>query len=438
MPARSPTSLAVTGQVVSIVLFTFIGYLNIGIPLAVLPGYVHNDLGFSAVVAGLVISVQYLATLLSRPGASRIIDNHGSKKAVMYGLAGCGLSGVFMLACAFLTHLPWLSLACLLVGRLVLGSAESLVGSGAIGWGIGRVGAANTAKVISWNGIASYGALAIGAPLGVLMVKGLGLWSMGVSIILLCILGLLLAWPKQAAPIVSGVRLPFLRVLGKVFPHGSGLALGSIGFGTIATFITLYYATQHWDNAVLCLSLFGASFIGARLLFGNLINRLGGFRVAIACLAVETLGLLMLWLAPSAELALAGAALSGFGFSLVFPALGVEAVNQVSAANRLALCWGVLPRLGLPAEDLEETLRIATAVVSREGVNTRSISETLGVGTRIAEPSSLPFSSGSTSATARAAPAWSGGSASEGIRGQSDFLPFQPFLTSSCLKHVTT
>ncbi|WP_251961733.1 MFS transporter [Pseudomonas sp. Marseille-Q5299] len=330
----SPRPLAVTLQVVSIVLFTFIGYLNIGIPLAVLPGYVHNDLGFSTVVAGLVISVQYLATLLSRPTASRIIDNLGSKKAVMYGLAGCGLSGVFMLACAFLTHLPWLSLACLLVGRLVLGSAESLVGSGSIGWGIGRVGAENTAKVISWNGIASYGALAIGAPLGVLMVKHLGLWSMGVSIILLCATGLLLAWPKRAAPIVSGVRMPFLRVLGKVFPHGSGLALGSIGFGTIATFITLYYASRGWANAALTLSLFGASFICARLLFGNLINRIGGFRVAIVCLSVETLGLLMLWLAPSAELALTGAALSGFGFSLVFPALGVEAVNQVSAANR--------------------------------------------------------------------------------------------------------
>jgi len=41
---------------------------------------------------------------------------------------------------------------------------------------------------------------------------------------------------------------------------------------------------------------------------------------------------------------------------------------QVSAANRLALCWGVMPRLGLPAEDLEETLRIATALVSREGL----------------------------------------------------------------------
>lgn len=326
--------MAITLQVVSIVLFTFIGYMNIGIPLAVLPGYVHNHLGYGTVIAGLVISVQYLATLLSRPYASRIIDNRGSKRAVMYGLAGCGLSGVLMLASTWTAAMPALSLTCLLIGRLVLGSAESLVGSGAIGWGIGRVGAQNTAKVISWNGIASYGAIAIGAPLGVLMVSHWGMWSMGASIIALAMVGLLLAWPKRAAPIVSGVRLPFLHVLGRVLPHGAGLALGSIGFGTIATFITLYYATNQWENAVLCLSLFGASFIGARLLFGNLINRIGGFRVAIACLSVETLGLLLLWLAPSPELALAGAALSGFGFSLVFPALGVEAVNLVPASSR--------------------------------------------------------------------------------------------------------
>ena len=326
--------MAITLQVVSIVLFTFIGYMNIGIPLAVLPGYVHNHLGYGTVIAGLVISVQYLATLLSRPYASRIIDNRGSKRAVMYGLAGCGLSGVLMLASTWTAAMPALSLTCLLIGRLVLGSAESLVGSGAIGWGIGRVGAQNTAKVISWNGIASYGAIAIGAPLGVLMVSHWGMWSMGASIIALAIVGLLLAWPKRAAPIVSGVRLPFLHVLGRVLPHGAGLALGSIGFGTIATFITLYYATNQWENAVLCLSLFGASFIGARLLFGNLINRIGGFRVAIACLSVETLGLLLLWLAPNPDLALAGAALSGFGFSLVFPALGVEAVNLVPASSR--------------------------------------------------------------------------------------------------------
>jgi len=331
---HSQRPMTVTLQVVSIVLFTFIGYLSIGIPLAVLPGFVHSDLGYGAVIAGLVISVQYLATLLSRPQASKIIDNLGSKKAVIYGLVGCGISGLFMLLAGWLQSWPALSLTSLLVGRVLLGSAESLVGSGSIGWGIGRVGAVNTAKVISWNGIASYGALAIGAPLGVLMVKYLGLWSMGASIIVLAGVGIALAWNKLPAPVVAGERLPFLHVLGRVLPHGTGLALGGIGFGTIATFITLYYASNAWDNAALCLSLFGASFILARLLFGNLINRIGGFRVAIVCLSVETLGLLLLWLAPSQELAMAGAALTGFGFSLVFPALGVEAVNLVPASSR--------------------------------------------------------------------------------------------------------
>jgi pyruvate kinase len=51
------------------------------------------------------------------------------------------------------------------------------------------------------------------------------------------------------------------------------------------------------------------------------------------------------------------------------PAAPIIAITpQVSAANRLALAWGVTPRLGLPAEDLEETLRIATTVLLRERI----------------------------------------------------------------------
>lgn len=282
-PAQDSARQNVTLQIVSVVMFTFIGYLTIGIPLAVLPGYVHDDLGYGSVLAGLVISLQYLATLLARPYAGRVIDGLGPKRAVLYGMAGSAASGLFMLLSVAIQGWPALSLASLLVGRLVLGAAESLVGSAAIGWAIGRVGAPHTAKVISWNGIASYGAIALGAPLGVLLVHWLGLWSMGASIVLLGALGFALAWPKLPAPLVHGERLPFHHVLGRVTPHGMGLALGAIGFGTIATFITLYYASRGWANAVLCLSAFGGCFIGARLLFANSINRLGGFRVAIIC-----------------------------------------------------------------------------------------------------------------------------------------------------------
>ncbi|MER1153111.1 hypothetical protein AAA627_19115, partial [Pseudomonas aeruginosa] len=60
---------------------------------------------------------------------------------------------------------------------------------------------------------ASYGAIALGAPLGVLLVQWLGLWSMGASIVLLGALGFALAWPKLPAPLVHGERLPFHHVL---------------------------------------------------------------------------------------------------------------------------------------------------------------------------------------------------------------------------------
>ena len=133
---------------------------------------------------------------------------------------------------------------------------------------------------------------------------------------------------------VHGERMSYRSVFTRVLPHGIGLALGSAGFGSIATFITLFYAAKHWPNAALSLTVFGTMFIGARLLFANTIRKYGGFRVAIASFSCECAGLLLLWLAPAPQVALAGAALTGFGFALVFPALGVEAVGLVPPASR--------------------------------------------------------------------------------------------------------
>lgn len=323
-----------TPQIISIVFFTFISFLCVGLPIAVLPGYVHNDMGYGSMMAGIVISTQYLSTLLSRPMSGGLADRLGAKRAVVYGLACCGLSGVLTLLSTSLAELPVASLALLLGGRVLLGIGQGLVGTGSISWGVGLVGAENMARVISFNGIASYGAVAIGAPLGVVMVNALGLWSIGALIALLCAVALLLAWPKRPAPIVHGERLPFGDVFLRIAPNGMALALGSIGFGTLATFITLYYASLGWEGAAYCLTAFGVAFIGARLLFVNSINRLGGYRVAIICLAVESLGLFLLWAAAAPWMALAGAALTGFGLSLVYPALGVEAVTRIPAASR--------------------------------------------------------------------------------------------------------
>ncbi|TCG00719.1 MFS transporter [Paraburkholderia strydomiana] len=332
--ATPRSEFATTMQIIPVVFFTFLCYLTIGIPLAVLPGYVHDDLGYSAVLAGAAISVQYLATLASRPLAGRSADTLGPKRTVTIGLLGCGASGVLLLLAVLCGRWPVLSLGLLVCSRLVLGLGESLCGTGAILWGIGRVGTSNNARVISWNGIATYGALAVGAPLGVAIERTVGFAALGILVILLAALGFYLARPMASVPIVHGERMSYRSVFTRVLPHGIGLALGSAGFGSIATFITLFYAAKQWPNAALSLTVFGTLFIGARLLFANTIKTYGGFRVAIVSFSFECVGLLMLWLAPEPHIALVGAALTGFGFALVFPALGVEAVGLVPPASR--------------------------------------------------------------------------------------------------------
>ncbi len=58
----------------------------------------------------------------------------------------------------------------------------------------------------------------------------------------------------------------------------------------------------------------------------------------------------------------------------------VAVTPSPQAATRLALRWGVMPRLGVPAEDLEETLRVATSVLAREKMCKRGEAFALIVG----------------------------------------------------------
>lgn len=333
--APLPASRAEVRRILGFVYFTFICYLSIGLPLAILPPYVHLRLGYHASMAGLVISIQYIATLLSRPWAGRISDRVGAKISVMWGMAACTVSGVLLLGAAALQPgLMWLGLTSLFASRLALGVGESLGSTGSTLWGITAVGQEYTAKVISFNGIATYGALALGAPLGVVMEQRWGLASIGILTILLCGASFVFASRKRPVRVAHGEHLSFREVLGRVMPHGMGLALGGVGYSVLATFVTLFYASRHWEGAALCLTGFGAAFIAARLLFIRTISHYGGFPVGITCLIVESLGMLLLWRAPSPWTAFTGASLAGFGFSLVFPALGVEAVRHVPERSR--------------------------------------------------------------------------------------------------------
>lgn len=315
--------------------FTFLGYFIIGLSLSVLPIFISKNLGFSLVVAGLVISLQYVATFFLRAYSGKIIDGKGPKPAVLFSMLSFSLTGIFLILAYYFKFSPLLSLSFLIITRLLTGCGEGMIGASPINWAIMALGEKHTAKIISYNGVACYGALAIGASLGVLIEQKFGLYGIGILSILIGIIGFLFAKTKiNYTNTNTQDSQSFWKVLGKVSPFGICLALGGIGFASISTFITLYYNYFHWNNGALCLTVFGGLFVAGRLVFSNVINNYGGIKVAIACLLVETIGLVIISFAATSQMALLGAGVTGLGFSLIFPALGVVAIKSVSPSSQ--------------------------------------------------------------------------------------------------------
>ncbi|MGG4604699.1 arabinose transporter [Paenalcaligenes sp. Me131] len=317
-----------------ITLAVFIGFLTIGLPLPVLPLHVHDGLGMSTLVVGIVIGTQFAAALLSRAWAGNLADTRGAKRAVVMGFLLASSSGIAYLASLAFTQSPATSVWVLLLGRVLLGCGESLVVTGALSWGVGLVGPQNAGKVMAWVGIAMYGAYAVGAPVGVAINDLQGFAGISVVAAVLPIISLAVIANLRALPPTANRRTPFYKVLGVVWGAGMGLALSSVGFGVITAFIALLFAAHDWGNASLAFTAFGLAFIAARIFFGHLPDKLGGARVALVCVLIEALGQLLIWGADTAVIAYFGAALTGFGYSLAFPGFGVEAVRRAPPQNR--------------------------------------------------------------------------------------------------------
>lgn len=186
-----------------------------------------------------------------------------------------------------------------------------------------------------WNGMGMYGGMAAGAPLGIYLQGHFGLGFAFTGILILPLLSLVATRLLPVVPLQKAEkRLPFYKAVSLVWKSGAGLALASIGFGGIASFVPLYFQHRGWADASLALTTFGAAYILVRLFLAHFPDKHGGERVVMYSLVVEVLGQLLLWAAPGAPVAIAGAFLTGAGLSLVFPSFGQMAVKHVEPGNR--------------------------------------------------------------------------------------------------------
>jgi MFS family permease len=138
-------------------------------------------------------------------------------------------------------------------------------------------------------------------------------------------------------------------------------------------------ASPRWPSlglaAWIALTALSVAFILGRIVFGHLPDKIGGARVALVCVVIEPVGLALIWLAPSAMVVFVGAAISGIGYSLVYPGFGVEAVRlappeskglAMGAFTAFLVSLGIAnPALGLLAtrDGLNSVFLVSTIVV---------------------------------------------------------------------------
>ena len=322
-----------TAALVPIMAAVFVSFLVIGIALPVLPLHVHQDLGLGTFLVGLVAGSQFAAAILSRAWAGRQADTRGPKHAVVAGLAIASGSGLIYLVSLSLIATPNASLGILLLGRALLGVGESFIITGGQSWGLAILTVRNTSKALAWVGSAMFAAFAAGAPIGSALYAHYGFGAIALTTLLLPLVALLCVAPLRGVTSIPQVQAGFMKVLASVWFPGLGAALSSIGFGAITAFSALLFVARGWA-AWPAFTVFASVFILSRLFLGHLGDRFAAAKVALICVLVEAIGLALIWLSSSLAVALTGAALTGFGYSLVYPGLGVEAVRAVPAENR--------------------------------------------------------------------------------------------------------
>jgi MFS family permease len=312
----------------------FLTYMTVGIALPVIPLYVHQTLGFGNVLVGVAVGIQFLATVLTRGHAGRIADHQGGSRSMRSGIAFCAVAGAAYVLVPSVPISAGGKLMMLIAGRLILGFGESQLVVGMLAWGIGIVGQPRTGQVLAWTGMAMYGSLAVGAPVG-LWLNGLdGFAAIGLASILLPVAAFLLVACVVGVPPHGGRRQSFWAIIGLIWRPGLGVALQGVGFAAIGAFVSLDFLGNGWPHAGLALTCFGAAFVAIRLLFGRLPDRIGGIKVAMISLTVEAVGQTLLWVAPDPVTALLGATVTGCGCSMVFPSFGVEVIKRVAPQSR--------------------------------------------------------------------------------------------------------
>jgi len=305
---------------------TFCGLVAVGAVLPVLPRYIHGPLDSGDLAVGVVIGAYAVTGLLLRPVAGRLADTRGRKPTVLVGTALVALSG--------LLYLPSLGIAGLIAARLVLGAGEGGVYTAGSAWIVDLAPEERRGRVLGLYGLAVWGGLSVGPLVGELLLDLGGYTAVWIAAAVLPMVGALIALSARDPFVPQRHAEPHPLIAPEAVGPGFAIALASFGYAALATFVVLHLEARGVGNGATVFAAFAAMIVLTRLVIGDLPDRVGAAPVAIAATLGEAVGLLLIALAQSLPVALAGGLVMGAAFSLLNPSLMLIALGRVSQQAR--------------------------------------------------------------------------------------------------------
>lgn len=312
-------------------------YLALGTMFTAGPRYVTEHLGGTRAIAGFSVSIFFVAAVLTRPVVGRLVDRHGRRPFLV-------VPPVAIVVLLFGFHLAH-SVPAVLALRFGQGVAGSAFYVAAVTASTDLSPADRRASAVARLSIAIYAGFAFG-PLLAEWVFDRGPGTAWTVIGLVAALGAVLAQtlpetrPAGVAATIAarpaGAPRPRLVHPEAVLPGIALLTLG-IGYTSVTSQSTLYARSLGLTSSSILYLTFAVSIVVVRLASGRLADRLGPLAVLFPGMAALAAGLLAMAVAGGLPLAVAGVALVGTGWALVFPACTAWVSGRVPDDERGAV-----------------------------------------------------------------------------------------------------
>jgi predicted MFS family arabinose efflux permease len=287
-------------------------FTSIGVAIYTLPLYTTGPIGSDEAGAGLAFGAFGVTALLCRPYAGRLSDQRGRVPLMLIGavLAGVGMA-LFPVTD---------SLAAIIVLRLLQGVGEAAFFVAGFALLADVAPPSRMGEALSYNSLGLYLGIALGPPLGELLLEQWGYDAAWFGAALLSALAALLALtitepPRDNADLGHGALIHRPGI-----PASLGFCSSLAAMGGFLAFASLYAADIGMSNASLALLVYGAVVVVSRVVFAKVPDRLPSLPLGAASLVAIGVGLLIaaIWQAP-AGLMLGGVVMA-FGITFSTPA----------------------------------------------------------------------------------------------------------------------